>query len=391
MDMYIIGRWIMDKNLLDYLKANHTYLDLTREASLNLDIMDEDVRKNEIFLTGENHGIRMNTRLKMKFLKYFKRKIDFKYLITELPASVIYFINKYLKTGDRKILKDIYNGLKGTDAWNLEEYNFWIQLYNLNKKLPEEKRILGLGIDIEHQVENALKFMKYSLDIKGLPSTILELVGRLEEEEKFKDDKKVLEFYSGVKKELDTNKSIYKRKLGEKYFLLSHINDNILNKVEVYGSNNFDGVRDSKIYKNFLKLIKGKRNKKFFGQIGLSHVFQKSFPSIDWFGKSLSEESQFKGRVISIAYAYRDCKYLYPTKRRDYIGKIDTMNRALEEFNPFLEEDLSLFRLNNKKSPFHNSLIWPLEHKIPNGGVTTDYFQYLLVIKDSKAMESLKL
>lgn len=381
----------MDKNLLDYLKQNHICLDLAGEASSKLDIIDKDMRKNEIFLAGENHGIKMNTRLKMEFLKYFKREIDIKYLITELPASVIYFINKYLKTGNRKILKDIYNGLKGTDAWNLEEYNFWIQLHNLNKELPEKRRILALGIDIEHQVENALKFMKYSLDIKGLPSTILEWIGKLEEGEKFKDDKKILEFYSGVKKELDTNKNIYKMELREKYFLLVHINDNILNKVEVYGSNNFDGIRDNKMYKNFLNLIKDKRNKKFFGQIGLSHIFQKSFPSIDWFGKSLSEESQFKGRVISIAYAYRDCKYLYPTKRRDYIGKIDTMNRSLEEFNPFLEEDLSLFKLNNKKSPFHNSLIWPLEHKIPNGGVTTDYLQYLLVIKDSEAMESLKL
>ena len=391
MDMYIIGRWIMDKNLLNYLKQNHISLNLTSETSLNLDIMDEDVRNNEIFLTGENHGIKMNTRLKIEFLKYFKRKIDFKYLITELPASVTYFINRYLKTGDKNILKDIYKGLKGTDAWNLEEYNFWIQLYNLNKKLPSEERILALGIDIEHQVENALKFMKHFLNTKELPSPVLEWIENLEEGEKLRDDKKVLEFHSRVKKELDTNKSSYKRELGEKYFLLSHINDNILNKVEVYGSNNFDGIRDNKIYKNFLNLIKGKKNKKFFGQIGLSHVFQKSFPNIDWFGKSLSEESQFKGRVISIAYAYRDCKYLYPTKRRDYIGKIETMNRSLEEFNPFLDEDLSLFKLNSKKSPFHNDLIWPLEHKIPNGGVTTDYFQYLLVIKNSREMGSLKL
>lgn len=47
----------------------------------------------------------------------------------------------------------------------------------------------------------------------------------------------------------------------------------------------------------------------------------------------------------------------------------------------YLDKDFTLFKLNGKRSPFAQELYFV---ESPDGGVTTDYFQYVLIIKDSK-------
>ncbi len=331
----------MDKRLKKYLRENHSVIYPKEEIIKDLSIMDDDLKDNEIFLIGENHGVKANVELKMKFLKYFKAKTNFKYYICELPYSMTYFLNRYLETGDDSILKDVYRPIKGTYAWNKDEYNFWEDLYKYNKMLSKEDRIIPIGIDIEHQPKNAFKFMQYSLDNK---------------------------YYSEFK----------------------HVNKNLLNMLEVYQSNNFNGTRDEKLYKNFLSISRDLPKAKYFGQIGLSHVFQRSFPYVNWFASSLNKEaSPFKGKILSVVYGYKNCKYLYPTKRKDYVSHIDTLDLSIVEFKDFINSKYTIFKLNQMDSPFNERLIWPLKHKFSENGVTTDYFQYLAVIRDSEEMERL--
>lgn len=376
----------MKNNLEDYLKKNHRII----KSGNDMSIIDSDIENHKIFLIGENHGVKSNVKYKMKFLKYFKEKTDFKYLICELPASMTYFLNLYFKSGDEDILKEIYQDLKGTDAWNRDEYNFWIDLYHYNKKFPKDRKIIPMGIDIEHQPRNAIKFIKKVLeDSVSLSEEIIKSITKLENADKDIDYEDLKILNKRLYREVKENKKLYKDISEKDCFLLKHINRNILNMVEVYSSNNFQGVRDNKMYDNFLKLTRDFSDEKYFGQIGLSHIFQRSFPAIDWFASSLRHlESKFKGKVLSIAYTYIDCKYLYPTNRRDYTGNINTMDLSIGEFKPFLEDGDTIFRLNGKDSPFSKELIWPLKHKFPNGGVTEDYIQYLIVIKDSHEMLS---
>ncbi len=130
---------------------------------------------------------------------------------------------------------------------------------------------------------------------------------------------------------------------------------------------------------------------KYYGQWGLSHIFQRPFPYVNWLGGARlnGRDSVFKGgKVLSIAYVYDNCKYLYPTLRKDYIGSINTLDLEVKVFNSFIKNGCTLFKLNGKNSPFSEKLIWPIIHKFPKDGVTTDYFQYLTIIKDSDAVES---
>lgn len=383
----------MNKKLKDYLEKSHSVIRPGAESMEDLSIMDDDLENNEMFLTGENHGVKANIELRIKFLKYYKKKTNFRYYLCELPYSTAYFLNTYLETKDENIPKDIYKPLKGTDAWNKDEYDYWGTLYEFNRGLPESDRITLVGTDIEHQPQNGIKFMKYCLDKNNVSGNINDYVEEFNNKDEITNEE--LEcFYKKIEAELTENGGLYKNLLKEYYYKFEHVNNNLLNMLEVYTGTNFNGVRDIKMYENFLSLsaclnlsTRSSKNK-YFGQLGLSHIFQRAFPNIAWFGSSLSnEESQFKGKVLSIAYAYQNCRYLYPTTRRNYTSSIDTLDSSVEEFKHFINSDYTLFKLNGEESPFDKELIWPLEHKSPVGGVTTDYFQYLVVARDSEAME----
>lgn len=382
----------MSKELADYLSSNHSIINVENDFLNDLSLLDEDAENHKIFLVGENHGVKANRYLRMKFLKYFKVKTNFKYYLCELPYSMTCFLNKYIETGDEIILKDIYEALKGTDAWNLDEYNHWKDLYEYNKSFSNKDKIIAIGIDIEHQPKNAFKFFEYTLknkDISKLMKNYMDLIG---DKDNDISDIELGNFHSNMKEDLNKNEKLYRELLKDDFFNLKLINDNLLSKIEVYTSNNFNGVRDKKMQENFLDIYTNLPKDKFYGQMGLSHIFQKPFPYENWFGAILNREgSNFQGKIISIAYAYKGCKYLYPTTRKNYVSSIDTLDDSIEEFKYFIDGKYTLFKLNKKESPFKKNMIWPLSHKFPEEGVTADYFQYLVVIKDSEEMKAFEI
>ncbi|NLV76715.1 MAG: erythromycin esterase family protein [Tissierellia bacterium] len=385
-----------DYQLKKYLMNNHNKIIMGEEDIQSLSIIDEDLRDKEIFLTGENHGVKANVELRMKFLKYFKEKIDFKYYLCELPYSTAYFINMYLETGNEDILKEVYTALKGTDAWNKDDYFHWKEVYKYNETLSKDRKITIVGIDIEHQPINALKFMEYCLPEKNTHKKIGEIHNRIinnideiKLKDKFVNSKKFKIFFHKLAKDLKDREIFYRSILKENYFGFKFVNQNLLNMYEVYEGNNFNGIRDNKMYQNFVEFHKKLPKGKYYGQLGLSHIFQKSFPYVNWLGAALNKNTIFKGKVLSIAYVYKNCKYLYPTTWKNYISSINTLDSSMGVFEDFINNEYTIFKLNGKNSPFKDKLIWPIAHKFPKDGVTTDYFQYMILIKDSDAMEPL--
>ena len=188
----------MNKELKMYLEKNHSAICPEDESMKDLSIMDDDLKNSEIFLTGENHGVKANIELRIKFLRYYKERTNFKYYLCELPYSMTYFLNKYLETKDEDILKNIYEPLKGTDAWNKDEYDYWGYLYEFNKKLPEDDRITLIGPDIEHQPQNAIRFMKYCLDKKHVSGTINDYVEEFLDKDDIADEE-LEDFYKRIR------------------------------------------------------------------------------------------------------------------------------------------------------------------------------------------------
>lgn len=381
-----------------YLQANHTKI---REETIeDLAILDGDLKEKDIFLTGENHGVSANVELRMKFLRYFKNKTNFKYYLWELPYSTAYFLNKYLETGDKRRLNQAYSPLKGTDAYNKDDYKHWEEVYKFNQNLDKANKISVIGIDIEHQPINALKFIEETFllvmeknpwkDLAYFIEGILEALDRIIKKVKqiahprdLRNSKLIKDFSYKLNRDLKRRQALYEKVLGEDYFSVKLVNENLLNMYQVYGGNNFNHIRDGKMYKNFIKIYREIPYGKYYGQLGLSHIFQKSFPYVDWLGAQLNKHKNFKDRILSIAYVYKNCKYLYPTLRKNYISSINTLDRSMGFFTDLLKDKYTIFKLNGENSPFEKDLIWPISHKYPKEGTTTDYIQYMVVIENS--------
>jgi len=188
-----------------------------------------------------------------------------------------------------------------------------------------------------------------------------------------------------------SNPKVYKEFFGDNLFGFELVNENIISQVKAYKDNTsqFNQIRDSKMYDNFKKIYSHIPKGKFYGQWGLNHAFQKSQGNVNWLASLMNNsDSPVKGKVLSVVYLYDNCDVM---KRGNYsTAKLTSYGSNDNILEPFFKEDITLFKLTGEQSPFHQELIWPFNINASNGiipteGVTTDYFEYMILIKNAKA------
>lgn len=381
----------------EYLKENYSSIDLEDESEFkDLAIMDSDIEGKEIFFTAEKHGTKANEQLNMKFLKYFKEKTDFKYYLCELPYSDTYFINKYLETGDIKILEDIYKPLKGTFEWNKDSYNHLKKLYEYNNTLPKGSRIQVVGADIEHQPINAYKFLVDVLPDKEAPKEIKSVIDKIKStfNDLDKFDETFAQCSNELQKNIEKNENIYKEYLGENFTGFNLVNLNVLNIVESYKHEEYvdwNNTRDNMIYENFQILQKELPKGKYYGQWGLNHTFQSKEKDIMWFAAYLnSDDSIFKDKILTVIYNYDNCKMMGKTDNMGYTNnELNIIYPQIKETNDLLEGNLNIYKLTSENSPFSETPMYYTFNGEEIEANMLDFFQYIVCIKNSKATEPL--
>ncbi|WP_346930085.1 erythromycin esterase family protein [Clostridium sp.] len=383
------------KIMQEYLKENYSSIDLEDESEFkDLAIMDSDIEGKEIFFTAESHGTKANEQLNMKFLKYFKEKTDFKYYLCETAYSDAYFINKYLDTGDIKILEAIYKPLKGTFAWNKDSYNHLKKLYEYNNTLPKESRIQVIGVDIEHQPINAYRFLVDVLPETEAPEEIKAVIDKIKSKfndlEKF-DNKTFVQCSKELQKDIEEKENIYKEYLGEKFTSFNLVNLNVLNQIEAYKHKkdqvDWNNTRDKMMYENFQILQKELPKGKYYGQWGLQHTFQSKEKDIMWFATYLNSDSSiFKDKILTVVYNYDDCERMDKSGNGSYIiNKLDIVYPQIKETNDLLEGKLNIYKLTGENSPFSETTMSYSVNGEELEASMLDFFQYIVCIRDSKA------
>lgn len=396
-----LNKAIPDEEYIKYLKNNVTNLDIEDNDDFSsFKLLNENLENKEVFLIGEEHDVKDNYKIYFKALKYFKEKTNFKYLLCEIPYLNGKRLNEYLKTGDEKLINNISI---------LEKKEFWNKLYKYNSSLKNEDKIIVVGTDTS-DMSVALPYLTETLSNKELPKELEEdftllkdyknhmdkifamddVQGENEYFNSYKENKsRFFKVYDSIKNKKDS----YEKVLKESMFEFEYVLDNIKNLIDIQDkyqeyvqTNNFaviQRVRDLKMYENFKKLYENYPKGKYFGQFGLTHVYQKEILGINNLATKMDEEnSPLHNKVLSIACFYDDC---YSSRRGQEPFSSYKINNI---FDKYLKTNATLIKIDGKNSPFSKELKWDFIYE-PYGkaeeGVTTDYFQYMIIIKNSEA------
>lgn len=381
----------------NYLKNNRTNIDLVNADSFSeLSVIDQDIEGKEIFLTGESHGFKSNSQLEMKFLKYFKAKTNFKYLLSEDSYSNTYYINQYLKSGDEEILKTVFKETEGTFFWTKDRYEFFKKLYTYNQSLPKADQIEMVGVDIEHQWRTSFKFLNELLPENDPPKALTESIKKLESiyiTTKNATDMSLVKASSqSLQDDIIQHNDAFRAYLAEDFDAFKHVNDNILNALDAYSKSDeqWNSTRDAYIYNNFKKLHTKLPKGKYYGQWGLNHIYQTKEEDTLWFAAHLNKsESEFKGKILSIAYYYTDSTVMTKVNNKQYsTDTYSEMPDAFENANRKLKGEANLYRLISTGSPYT-----AVGMESYNGQILkepyTDFVQYVMCISNASPAEPL--
>lgn len=375
-----------------YLGKNHASIDISSNNTDNqFSILDEDIRRNTVILAGETHAVKDNFGLKLALIKYLNQKYDIKYLLEEMGYSSSCFINQYLESGDESKLKTDYFNFGGCASFSKESYNFWIDLRKYNLTVPENKRIKVIGIDIELQQDIAFKYLKEIIPSSDPPEGIQPAIKKFKKA--INDNNNVAEVFKSIQSDIAANPDLYKSYLGNNYFDFSMIVDNTVNTINSHFLNNAssDMVRDPSMFNNFSKVYSYLPKGKYFGEFGMEHVYQKTCNSYMGNHERLAmylngSGSPVKGRVLSIAYGYENCYYM--NWLSNYCqSECNPVIKDLNIINKYSKTNTTIFKLNGSNSPFNNKLYFVQGAK---GGCTTEYFQYVILLKNSKGTSKLE-
>lgn len=390
----------------DFIVHNYAQIDLSGNTDFDsFSLLDNYLQDNEVFFTGEGHGVAINPKLSVGFLKYFNEKAGVRYYLSEMPYSAAMFLNEYLKTGDETILKKLYKPLKGTFEWNKQYYEKWKDIYAYNLTLPENRKISVVGIDVEHQLENALWGLYSLLPDKepsaSIKSMIEELkavykaIGEVNNDVKLND---ILKLSEDLKESIVQYRNEFEAYLGNSLFDFQIISENMLNSNEAYAALNdkdmdgFNEIRDKSMYENFISIYSRLPKGKYYGQFGSSHIYQMEMGNTDWLASLLGKpDSPVAKKVLSILYIYDETKFMNKSKSGGYVVDNGTTYRSGDGIlKPYLKSDLVLFRLIGKNSPFEKGLSLYSYEKKPEAGILTDYYQFILYIRGGQPTEPLE-
>ncbi len=315
-----------DQKFKDYLKSYQEEI----SDKVGGKLFDADFLDSQIFLFGEVHGYADNQRVDQSLLKFLNQKAGVRYYVAEMDSINSDKLHRFLlgNTKDGELLKDVVAAMRKRipQQSSKELLEKWNAIYDYNQTLKDSLKICVLGVDTD------------------------------------------------------------------------------------FSNNSPKVTRDSAMMENFTKSLKKMHieNEKFYGLFGFYHVLQCG-PNGGKkpFAERLKNEG-FKVKSI-VSYTLESEMYLpqnpqFPTPKDQKISWINAdgpimsvkgMNDVKDLLKPF---SINLFKLDAGSSPYKTSdkLISIKsrifgENFVPVAGTSTlDYFQYIVLIKNSKALTALE-
>lgn len=350
-----------------YLKRNYKTTNFTEKEMKSAYKIINDGKDYNVFFTGEHHGYDGNEKISLELLKYLNENYGVNYLLFELQYSFGKTLNEYLHSGDETLLNDVSSILKSRNPQNFREdfVNFWKELYEYNRTLPENKKIQAVGIDMDFEGKYTVKQMGKLLPDKNPPEEIKEYILKFKElfEVEMSDEEGV-EVFQRLYQSVNESTKIYEEYLGETFRDFKNNLASMMNTLKY--SETEDPNRDGLIYDNFMKIYNENPQGKYYGQFGLYHIFKEDFDkgAKPFYTLANMIEEKGKLKVLSAPIVYSN----------NFLINEDVKSLCKNKF--------TVVKLNGRNSPYKKELINDFESdafKLIKGS-TTDNYQYMILL-----------
>ncbi len=429
--LLIGGMYIsLPANEKSYIGKNSFNIDFTNYEDYSaLEIFDSSIKDKKIILTNEEIGIKENEQIQYKFISYLMDTWKLKYFLVDVGYAEAAIINEYLQTGDEALLESYNNSSMAYAFIGDSKQDMLKKLYLKNSQLNDNKKlnIVGIGIresyefidlyfkriisrnpDLtEKQIENINNFLE---NLKS--EEIITNISNDEELEKRNEIilKHIDNFYSDI----NANEEEYKEALNDDLNNIKIVLDNIKNLQEIMktyhqdDSNNKNGNEkySQYLYDNLNSFYKDMNMKRCYIHVYQIYSYQHKVLDVDFLGAKIAKDKKFKDKILGINVIYQKGKFDFDNTQIQINTAREDLNTILEEIK--LDKEDMVIDLNNSRSPyrrkftpiyfpFPDDALYPQENvageeiggiigKKP--GVTTDYFQGVIIIKNPSIDET---
>ncbi|MEL6250605.1 MAG: hypothetical protein AAFR87_01235 [Bacteroidota bacterium] len=348
----VAGQGIDSSYFENYSRVINLSSDSTHQS---FDMLDSAVREHEFFFTAEQHWKAVNSQLQFSFLQYLHQKAGVRNLLLEGGYSYAFLINKFLETGDHRLLEKV---LEDIPICPKDQRQLFERIRSYNLSLPKEDWIQVHGIDLEHSPILSLQSINNMLPAKEIPNGIAKRIERLLElhQSPYYDKAEVKKFFRGLNKDIKRRESDYRIFWGEDFEIFQMIT---LNTVQAYRFTVFNATffkkswekREERMYANFLLTKEKMKNGKFYAQFGALHTdintsSRWEFPTLAN-RLNYSTDSPVKGKVLTISRYFRKLNSDYQ-KPGEYKILESMMSMAEKRFS----DSIVLFSMVGNKTPF---------------------------------------
>lgn len=345
-------------------------VDINNTSFNDLELLNYDLSNNKIFLAGEAHSSVKSIDMNFYLIKYFVEKANVKYILLETSNAYAEYLNKYLNTGNINILNFLLEESINSPIYTEEYYEFLQQLYKYNSSLPNDKKLVMVGIDIAQFPKLSITHVKSLIPDNELPNELSEFYSL-----KFKLSLYNYREISGkMINELKENEDLAREYIEHNYDTL------LLSLMNLSNTDDFS-YRDRYIIENFIYQYERLEQGKWFGQFGGYHTNQNGKKDIYGyypFATYLKNEYEpIKEKIITINYEYKNSEFFgFTSDDFTYKGLSEINQKFLNNIIKDNQETM-IFKINSK-----NKILSSWVTLQPDEPITKSY-QYLLTFTNS--------
>lgn len=364
---------------------------------------------------GAYHGSQETENAENILLEKLLQNKKIKYYLPETDFGIAHYFNQYLKSGDTILLKDLvkHYGNRVPQEKTIETYNKWKNIKKINDNQLAKDKIEVIGIDLIVTYKYTSKLLIELLQTeKGKYESYDNLVAMVKI-----DTTDYSPNYDSYSKNILKN-FLADYENNKPYFQSISKNQKIIdNLIENINLTFKKRDREKTIYDNYLFLnsLYDFKSNPHFVRMGFFHIEkdrENNYPS--FFTRLIENSIYKKEEIISIAGFLTKSRVLWDLKydeNKKYIGYTteggygigDYWKEYFKGINKLKNNRLSnltLYRLNNENSPYKKNQTDLMEIKLflkksnkndLKGKTTTDYFDYAILISNSKANKPIEV